>query len=132
MNSFEIHERSKSDKCAQSQLTQFNRGQPINAQIDDETARDQIIAQKALLAIISSANYLARQGMALGGYESSEGNFMQLLLLRQQYNEYLKCWMMQKYKDYTSWSIQNELLQLAANDILRDICTDIRDTGMFQ
>ena len=56
---------------------------------------------------------------------------MQLLLLRQQYNEFLKCWMTQKYKDYTSCSFQNELLQLAANDILRDICSDRRDTGTF-
>ena len=39
--------------------------------------------------------------------------------------------MMPKYKDYTSLSIQNELLQQATNDILRDICIDIRDTGMF-
>ena len=49
LNKFEIRERSKSHKFAQSQLTQFNRGQPINAQINDETARDQIIAQKELL-----------------------------------------------------------------------------------
>ena len=33
LNKFEIHERSKSHKFAQSQFTQFNRGQPINAQI---------------------------------------------------------------------------------------------------
>ena len=69
--------------------------------------------------------------MVLRGHESNQGNFIQLLLLRQQDNEFLKCWMMSKYKDYTSLSIQNELLQLAANDILRDICIDIRDTGMF-
>ena len=83
MNKFEIHERSFSHKFAQSQFTQFNRSQPNNAQINDETARDQIIAKKALLAIISNVSYLARQGMVLRGHESSQGNFMQLLLLRQ-------------------------------------------------
>ena len=85
-----------------------------------------------LVVLISSVIYLARQAIPLRGHDHDDGNFMQLLCLRQEDNETLSKWMNSaRYKKFTSWSIQNELLELSARQVLLKLCDDIRKSGMF-
>ena len=75
--------------------------------------------------------YLARQGLPLRGHENSDGNFSQLLLLRWPDDPALKRWFEGRYKQFTSWAVQNELLELSAHRILRQLCVAVRHAKQF-
>lgn len=80
-----------------------------------------------MLTIISAIRFLARQGLPLrGSYVSSDGcetnsNFLQLLHLCKEDIPVLYTWLQRSQDRYTSPSIQNELLEIMANMILRKI-----------
>ena len=71
-----------------------------------------------MIKIISSIRYLARQGIALRGYNEENPNFIQLLNLRAEDDDHLKEWLLRKSKKYTSPIIQNEILKDMALTIL--------------
>ena len=86
-------------------------------------------------AILSTIRFLGRQGLPLrgtffnddveGGSESNS-NFLQLLHLRANDIPQLKEWLKKARDKFTSPSIQNELLEIMALDILRKINRDIK------
>jgi hypothetical protein len=132
IDKFTKHQRSASHKFACSQLAQNRVSVHVAAQLDKQHASDQALARKAFGTIISSVIYLARQGIALRGHDTDSGNFQQLLHLRQADNSALEKWINSgRYKTYTSWAVQNELLQLASRQLLLRICEDIRSSGMY-
>lgn len=129
---FGKHEQSISHKFACSQLAQSRAGVQIAAKLNDQLASEQALAKKALAVLLSSVVYLARQAIPLRGHDNDDGNFNQLLRLRQGDNDALAKWIMSgRYKTYTSWAIQNELLELSARQVLLRLCDDIRNSGMF-
>ena len=85
-----------------------------------------------LLKILSSIRYLARQSLPLRGNwkeeEKSEydSNFFQLLKLRCEDDPKLAEWMDKKSNKFLSPKIQNEILQIMALQILRDIAKNIQ------
>jgi len=72
--------------------------------------------------------YLARQGLALRGHDSDEGNLKQLLVMLAEGDDILKLWF-DKHQDYTSPAIQNEMLSLISRAILQSICKEICTTN---
>ena len=83
------------------------------------------------MKIITSVRYLARQGLALRGHEHDEGNLEELLNLREAECPDLKVWRNTRYKKFTSWTIQNELLQLMTHSVVRQLCANIVKAGSF-
>lgn len=83
------------------------------------------------MTIISTICFLARQGLPLrGSYVSSDGcetnsNFLQLLHLRKEDIPVLVTWLQRSQDRFTSPSIQNELLEIMANMILRKITRSV-------
>lgn len=83
------------------------------------------------MTIISTICFLARQGLPLrGSYVSSDGcetngNFLQLLHLRKEDIPVLDTWLQRSQDRFTSPSIQNELLEIMANMILRKITRSV-------
>ena len=71
---------------------------------------------------LSSLRYLTRQGLAVRGHDSSEGNLFQLLQLRSEDDAPLSVWLPE---------IVNEQIQLMANSVLRSILSEIHSTGWF-
>lgn len=65
------------------------------------------------------------------GHESDDGNLTELLNLREADCPDLKVWRNARYKKFTSWAIQNELLELMAHAVVRQMCTNIRKAGAF-
>ena len=129
---FGKHEQSMSHKFACSQLAQNRAGVQIAAKLNNQLLSQQTLAKKALETIITSVTYLARQAIPLRGHDHDDGNFMQLLRLRQVDNEALEKWMnSSRIKTYTKWAAQNELLELSARQVLLRLCDDIRNSGMF-
>jgi hypothetical protein len=56
---------------------------PVSAQLSCKKQEDQKIARSCLNKIVTSVHFLARQGITLRGHIEGEGNFIQLLKLRQ-------------------------------------------------
>jgi len=78
-----------------------------------------------LLKILQNIRFLSRQGIAFRGYNDLESNFIQLLNLRACDDSKLVDWLKKKSDKYTSPDIQNEILQIMALEILRDIATNL-------
>lgn len=131
LDKFRSHEKTHCHSFAAAQLEHYSNSAAISAQLSQQISDDQAIAQKALRVIITSVLYLARQGLPLRGHDNSEGNFSQLLLLRCSDDPALKRWFEGRYKQFTSWAVQNELLELSAHRILRELCATIRRAKQY-
>lgn len=127
---FRTHEASHAHAAAV--VYHLNAKAPITAQLSSYHRQQQVKARKNLLSICECIRYLARQGIALRGHEQGEGNLDQLLKLSARTNDDLKFWL-HRNQDYTSPTVQNEILSLLANSITRAVCHDIttQDPVMF-
>ena len=83
-----------------------------------------------LIKIIGSLRYLARQGQPIQGDTDDESNFIQLLELRGSDEPLILRWLERKGEKYTSHDIQNEIIAIMANHVIRDIVSDIGN-GFF-
>ena len=124
---FKKHEQAYAHKSAF--LQQSGEKQSIAAKICGHLKAD---ARECLLSILSCLRYLARQGLGLRGHESDEGNLKQFLQLQSSIstNHKLQAWC-NKNHDYTSSAIQNEMLSVIANAILRHIITNINKSTLL-
>ena len=68
--------------------------------------------------------HLAKRSMAFRGHESSDGNFVSS---RPASAEMEQC--MRRKEGYLQSDIQNEVLQLISNEVLRDIMSEMRDNS---
>ena len=100
---------------------------PVNEMLCTSLAKLKADNREAMLTIISTIRFLARQGLPLrDSYVSSDGcemnsNFIQLLHLRKEDVPVLNTWLQKLQDRFTSPSIQNELLEIMANMILRKV-----------
>ena len=79
-----------------------------------------------LRRIISSIRFLARQGLALRGDGSdSSANLIQLLRLRAEDRPEIVEWLDRSARKHTSPENQNEILEIMAHRVLRNILEDI-------
>ena len=101
----------------QQQLLQFNQ-------------KSQKEAQKALLLIISSVRFLARQGLAFRGHKENEGNFWQLLKLRANECPQLKQFFSRK-TNFCSWNTQNEILSMLSEKVLQTLTQDVQKNKFY-
>lgn len=95
-----------------------------------QVAEDRRRNWKNLIHILQVVWYLARQGLPLRGSSLNhefDSNFSQLLQVLCTYDDSLSCWLKKKTDKYTSADIQNELLQVMAHHILREIATNVHD-----
>ena len=84
-----------------------------------------------LLKIISCVRFLGRQELPLSGDGNEKhGNFMALLALREEDDPAVGEWVRAKRggANYTSHQIQNELLKIMANEVLRNIATSLQQS----
>lgn len=88
--------------------------------------------REMLLLVLQNIRFLARQGLPLrGDGDESNSNFLQLLHLRGVDHKGIDMWLKKKANKYTSPDIQNELLQLMALHILREVSHDIAEAHCF-
>jgi len=78
------------------------------------------------LKILQTLRFFGRQGIALQGDNEKESNFYQLLKLRSSDDKKLEEWLENKRDKYTSHDIQNEILGIMSQSILRSLAADIR------
>lgn len=121
---FRNHEKSMAHKISFENLKLHKHQEGINAQLSTQLLHDQRQSRAALLKLITTLKYLAEQGLAIRGHEASEGNFARLLQLRAEDDQNLKAWLSRKVS-FTSGKVQNEILKIMGNAVVRDICSDV-------
>ena len=85
-----------------------------------------------LLKVLSSIRFLARQGLPLrGDGDETDSNFHQLLLLRGEDYPPIHEFLRKQQLKYTAPEVQNELLSLMAQQILRHRAKQIQDSVFF-
>ncbi|XP_068213662.1 zinc finger MYM-type protein 1-like [Palaemon carinicauda] len=121
---FRSQEKSAAHKLSVENLKFHKHQKGISSQLSSQLLHDQHQSRAALIKIITTLKYLAEQGLAIRGHETSEGNFAKLLQLRAEDDKKLKVWLSNKVS-YTSVPIQNEILKTMANAVVREICNDV-------
>ena len=96
--------------------------------INSSVKKEHEINQKCLIVIIESLQYLARQGIPLRGHDDVESNFNQLLVVRSKDVPEFQTWLIKKKGKYTSHDVQNELINIMANQVLSKLLPLIRQT----
>jgi len=127
---FSLHEKSDCHKTAIT--THLYEDRSVQCQLASVSASQQEEARACLLKIIGAVQLLARQGLALRGHDSSEGNLDQLLKYKAEEDPCLARWLASKKDVYTSGTIQNEFLNLISTSIVRDIAYEIRSLPHLQ
>ncbi len=95
--------------------------------LEHKKAREE--ATGMLHLILSSVWFLARHGLALHGQNSDESsNLVQLLKLRAQDKPKMLKWLEKSSHKHVLPENQNEMLQLMANKVLRDILELVRSS----
>ena len=130
---FNRHESSICHKTAfEAVVTLPKTTKDVGELLSVQHAEEKAVNRKNLLVIAENIKFLARQGLALRGDGSdNDSNFHQLLLLREKENPTVQRLFSKKTDKYTSPQIQNELLQIMALTLLRDIANSIRNSPFY-
>ena len=100
--------------------------------LSSELARQKADNRQCLLKILSNLRFLARQGLAIrGSGDDKDSNFTQLLTLRSEDDGRIVDWLSKKTDKYASHDMQNEMLQVMALSMLRDIAASIASSKFF-
>ena len=85
-----------------------------------------------LKKILSSIQFLARQGLSFrGDGDESDGNYIQILKFRGEDDSRMIEWLKRKNEKYTCADAQNEMIQIMALSILRDVAQNIRNSVFY-
>lgn len=99
-------------------------------QLENIKLKNEQVAQKCLMTIISSLRYLTRAGLAIRGREHDEGNLIAILEERMVDVPELKDWLV-RTNNYVCAEIQNELIEIMAHTLLRDIMKEAQAAPFF-
>ena len=72
------------------------------------------------MKVLSTIRHLARQGLPLRGDDEIESNFIQLMLLQGEDCGGIGEFLEKRQLKYTSHEVQNEILSIMSQSILRD------------
>ncbi|XP_044171572.1 uncharacterized protein LOC122955905 [Acropora millepora] len=105
--------------------------------LSEKHAKEKAINRKILLTILSNVRFLARQALPLRGNWDTDSaseinsNFYQLLKLRSEENPEISEWLSRRTEKYTSPMVQNEMLEVLALGVLREISENIQNAKFF-
>lgn len=127
---FRKHSRSQGHLEVLEKVVLMKAKPSVFCQVDKQHITDQVDAKIALKAIATTLLTLAQTGSTIRGHDDDTGNFCAWIQTRSEDIPQLKKFV-QKRQSFTSHDIQNELMQLMANDVLRQILTEIKKSPYF-
>lgn len=127
---FESHQASNCHMFASQALHNLQEAKPIATLLSQQLSAEQTVAQKCLRVLFTTAGYLARQGLAFRGHDEQEGNFLQMVKMRSADVPDMESWLTRK-SPYTHHSIQDEMLKLYGDAILRRILASVHKSHSF-
>ena len=134
---FVSHEKSSIHIEAVSKLLENgNKNENIVKLFGQENLKEKQESFRSLLKIFHVLKVLTRQGEAIRGHTYEESNFVQHLkcvaeILKAEGNEALTAWMNKKTFRFISPTIQNEIVQWMALDILETVTENVKKANFF-
>ena len=86
----------------------------------------QVIKSAHLYYHSRNVQCLARQGLAVQDDDEDRSNFIQLLRLQSKIFPKFADWLSKKTERYTSHNVQNEIINLMSNQIMRNLLEPVR------
>ncbi|XP_077554221.1 zinc finger MYM-type protein 1-like isoform X3 [Haemaphysalis longicornis] len=127
---FKSHEKSQFHVDSVSLNLSYQRGIPVLSLLSQQCNKHQEDARAVLRVIVSSVRYLCRTGQALRGQGKLDGNFLDLLHERSEDVPVLKTWMAKRDK-WVSGDVQNELIEIMAHTVQREIVEDVKSSPFY-
>ncbi|XP_045167705.1 zinc finger MYM-type protein 1-like [Mercenaria mercenaria] len=104
----------------------------IGETLSNAHAEEKSDNRESLSKILSRLWFLGRQGLPIrGDGDENDRIYTQLLKLRGEDDSRVLEWLKQKNEKYTCAHVQNEMLQIMALSIPRDVAKDIRNCALF-
>ena len=123
------HESSNFHKSAAAALASRV---DVSDMLSKQAAAEKQKNRQYLLKVLSSIRFLARQGLPLRGEgNDTDSNLHQLLVLRGEDHPSIHEFLGRQQLKYTSHDVQNELLSIMAQQILRRIAEQIQSAIFF-
>jgi len=123
---FREHQLSECHKTAINfEVTIPSTHRPIMEMFSESMKKDREDNRRCLIKLIENVQYLGRQGQAIQGDTDEESNFFQLIKLRARDDAALTQWIKRRGSKYTSHDIQNEILSIMSQQIIRTIVSKI-------
>ena len=136
----EKHETSASHFEASQAVRRKHSEASVNELLDKQIKAEKIDNHDMLVFVIEALKFLGRQGLPLRGtahvitaannVSEPNSNFWQTLVSFAKFNDSLKR-LLSKCKAYTAPEIQNELLSIMSNTVLRQLVNTVRDAGWY-
>lgn len=145
-----LYHKNSATRASNFLSTSLGQTEPINILVNNQKRKAREVTKQRLHSIIKSLVFCARQGLALRGHRNesqpllaadgpagvirgdvNRGNFLQLLDFRRDSGDNDIDIHVNKRSKYTSPSIQNELLNLAAQQITDGLIGDIQSSKYF-
>lgn len=127
---FEKHQETNCHKAASAMETVVSRCADVGELTNKTIAETRKKERNHLINVIRCLRFLARQGIAVQG-DRGEDNFHQLLLLLGTKDDSIISILERARLKYTHSDIQNELLDLMAQQVLREKLKEIREYDFF-
>ena len=129
---FNTHQKSSTHKRAvEVMFTLPATTGNVGEMLSQAHALERLENRDYLLKLFQNIQFLSRQGIALCGHDEQNSNFIQLLQLRSIDDSKILEYLASKTDKYTSHQMQNEMLQVMALRILREICDLIRGAPFY-
>ena len=130
---FGIHAASKCHKEAVLKLVTLpSTTKDVGESLSAAHQQEKLQRRQNFLKVLSTIRYLARQGLPLRGHgDESDSNFLQLMKLRSEDDKTITTWLKKKTDKYTAPDIQNEILQIMAWHVLREVVTSIQSASFL-
>ena len=129
--SFAAHGKSLCHKEAvEKVITLPATTRDIAESLSSALAKQKKVNRECLLKILRCTQFLARQGLPLRGDGTGEddGNFAQVCHLLGYMDRSFSNWLSKSSSKYTGHDMQNEMLQVMALRILREITSNLQST----
>ena len=118
-------------EAVERKITLQKQAKDIGESLSKAHSEEKADNRKQLLSVLQNVRFLARQGLPVRGHDDTQSNFIQLLKLHGESDASILKWLEKKTDKYTSADMQNEILQVMALSILREVATNIRKDGFF-
>lgn len=127
---YKKHEMTASHKTSVAAVTAVLSNANVGAKISQQAEVIRTQNTKMLTCIFTSLKYLCRQGLAIRGKTDECSNFHQLMLTRAPDIEGMKQWLTKK-TNWTSHGIQDEIVEVMAMSVMREIASSISNQGFY-
>ena len=122
------HQKSLCHREAFMKL-QAEKQRPLEKLLSDKHKSDQENRRHSLMTLLTSLQFLLRQGLAIRGHTEVEGNLVQLMKLKS--SDFDSKQLVGLGSHYTSPEITNEVITLIGHSVLRDIVKNVQESKFY-